>query len=156
VTRREPDAEADLIGDRIRQVRESLELGRLEFAGRLSVHPGSVARWESGGSIPQPFYLRRIAELGGVSVGWLRYGAEDASAAGPRREPAAAAARAGAAGPLITEELVTQFLASLGEPGAHGRRKLDALAAYRALITLHEPVPGWWYTLQERVEAGEL
>lgn len=72
------------IGRRVRQAREARGLTRDDLARGIDVHPGSVARWETGGSAPQPEYLERIAEATGVTAAWIATGAEadpdDASA----------------------------------------------------------------------------
>lgn len=142
-------AERQQVGFRVRDAREAAGLGRDELAARLKVHPGSIARWESGGAVPQRYYLRQIAEMAQVSEAWLRYGTGD----GPvtRREP-----RTDRDASPVSFDAISAFIRSIAEPGQERLRKLDALDAYRRLITTREALPGWWYDLKEMVQSGEL
>ncbi len=58
------------VGERVRQVREKLELTQSEFAKLLGVTRISVARYEAG-RVPRLSLLRHMARLGGVNVGWI-------------------------------------------------------------------------------------
>jgi transcriptional regulator with XRE-family HTH domain len=58
------------VGERVRQARETLRLTQDEFARRLGVTRVSVARYEAG-RVPNFGLLRQIAQLAGVTVGWL-------------------------------------------------------------------------------------
>src|SRR5437764_11353016 len=68
------DDERREVAGRIRAVRERQGWDRQELARRLGVHAGSIARWETGGAVPHPNAVRRIAELGGTTAEWLRTG----------------------------------------------------------------------------------
>lgn len=64
------------IGSRIRAVRLRLGLSMEEFIERIDNKPGkgrsgTVNNWESGKNAPNKQRLKRIAELGGVSVEYL-------------------------------------------------------------------------------------
>ena len=64
------------VGERIRQVRAGLGLTQDEFARRLGVTRISVARYEAG-RVPNLGLLQQIAQLAGVTVGWLVGGVTD-------------------------------------------------------------------------------
>jgi len=77
------------VGKRIHRIRRKLGLTQAQFAKRLGVIRGSIARYEAG-SIPRLRLLNEIARLGGVTVAWLLQGAEDSntkemSLLGPRQ-----------------------------------------------------------------------
>jgi transcriptional regulator with XRE-family HTH domain len=61
------------IGARIRQVRRSLKLTQQEFGRELGLTKVSVARYEAG-RVPRLDLLRRISQLGGLTVGRLLQG----------------------------------------------------------------------------------
>jgi transcriptional regulator with XRE-family HTH domain len=61
------------VGKRIRQIRRKLGLTQLEFARRLGVTKGSVARYETG-SIPRLRVLYEVAKLGGATGAWVLHG----------------------------------------------------------------------------------
>ena len=44
----------------------------------------------------------------------------------------------------------------MAPPGEERLRKLDALEGLRRMLTARGALPGWWYTLRERVERDEL
>lgn len=141
------------IGHRIRWARERAGLIREELAKRVKVHPGSIARWETGGSVPHAYTLEGIADVTGVTVEWLRTGRP-----GPG-EPVAGGAEktAGDAGDAFTVfENVVRFLDGIGPSGQERARKLDALEGLRRMLTARGPLPDWWYLVKERVENGEL
>src|SRR5215213_10920558 len=77
------------IGHRIRIVRERAGLDREALAARVGVHAGSIARWETGGSVPHAYTLERIAEVCGGSAEYIRTGRGEgggtADAAAPAR-----------------------------------------------------------------------
>lgn len=147
--RKERPESPDDIGQRIRIAREGMGWTREHFAHRLRVHPGSIARWETGGSTPQPFHLARIAELCGTTPAWLRYG----QGSGPAIRRGADVEETDVFG---SREHIARFIVRLGPRGEERARKQDALNAYRQLITTREPLPGWWYELMEKVDAGEI
>lgn len=162
--------QAKAVGRRLRETRERLGWERGELADRLGVHPGSIARWETGGSVPQPYHLERVAEWAGVSVEWLREG----EGAGPPEAVGARVARGVrgvAAGAVRTadeaeaEDLfggfdrIARFLGGIG-PAGEGEpklRKLDALEGYRRMITASgRALPDYWFRLKGMVERDEL
>lgn len=64
---------------RLRKLREELELSQQDFAERIGVARTTFASWESGNRRPELAHLESIARLGGVSVDWLlgRMGADE-------------------------------------------------------------------------------
>jgi transcriptional regulator with XRE-family HTH domain len=140
------------IGHRIRIVRERAGLDREELASRVGVHSGSIARWETGGSVPHAYTMERIAEACGARVEWIRTGREE----GP--EPGAAgAAENGEPGDVFASlDTVARFVEGIAPPGQERLRKLDALEGLRRMLTARGVLPAWWYVLREKVENGQL
>jgi transcriptional regulator with XRE-family HTH domain len=63
------------LGERIAEVRnERLELTQRQLADQLGVDPVSISRWERDKVEPKTRYVREIAELSGVPVGWFYSG----------------------------------------------------------------------------------
>jgi transcriptional regulator with XRE-family HTH domain len=67
---------AEDVGERIRQARAGLGLTQDKFARQLGVTRISVARYEAG-RVPNLGLLQQIAQLAGVTVGWLVGGVTD-------------------------------------------------------------------------------
>ena len=59
------------IGERIKEIRNSLELTGEEFGAKLNVKKGTVSNWENTNRIPDALMLVRIADLGNVSADYL-------------------------------------------------------------------------------------
>lgn len=59
------------IGERIKEVREALELTGEEFGKRLNVAKGTVSNWENNNRKPDAETLLRIADLGNVTVDYI-------------------------------------------------------------------------------------
>jgi len=137
------------IGHRIRMLRERRGLSRDELAARVGVHPGSIARWETGGSVPHAYTLERIAEACGGGSEWIRTGHRP-------EEPEGAAPEADAGDVFGSLDTVARFVEGIAPPGQEKFRKLDALEGLRRMLTARGRLPDWWYTLKERVEHGEL
>jgi transcriptional regulator with XRE-family HTH domain len=139
------------VGHRLRKVRERLGWERPELADKLGVHPGSIARWETGGSVPHRYHLERIAEWGDVDPDWILVG----QAPGADAEPADAAE--GEAEELFASlDSIARFVGGIGPAGQERLRKLDALEGLRRMLTARGRVPDWWYELRDRVEREEL
>ena len=141
------------IGYRIRIARERAGLDREGLAARLRVHAGSIARWETGGSVPHAYTVERIAEICGATVAWLLTGRAESE------EPAAVEAGLGAGegdDVFATPERVIRFLGGIGPRGQERARKLDALEGLRRMLTARAALPDWWYQARERVENGEV
>jgi transcriptional regulator with XRE-family HTH domain len=140
------------IGHRIRIARERAGLTREKLAELLKVHAGSIARWETGGSVPHAFTMERIGELTGVTVEWLRTG---------RENPGDARALIETSAPGDPDDVfasfphVVRYLEGIGPHGQERARKLDALEGLRRMLTARGALPDWWYLLKERVENGE-
>lgn len=139
------------VGHRLRAVRERQGWSREELASRLGVHAGSIARWETGGSIPHAYTLERIAELAGGTAEWIRTGrgAGGVDGGGARIE-------AEAEDLFSSLDAVTRFVEGMGPAGQETLRKLDALEGLRRMLTARGRLPSWWYDLRERVENGRL
>jgi transcriptional regulator with XRE-family HTH domain len=124
------------VGTRIRRIRSKLGLTQAQFAKRLGVIRGSIARYEAG-SIPRLRLLNEIAKLGGVTVAWLLQGAEDSnkkmSLLGPRQldltEPLSAflgfLERKAAALVLLPQQQRKQYEKRVKELLSRIRRELD-------------------------------
>ncbi|HEX2201862.1 MAG TPA: helix-turn-helix transcriptional regulator [Longimicrobium sp.] len=135
------------VGHRIRALRERRGWDREALAERLGVHAGSIARWETGGSIPHSYTLERIAALAGGSAEWIRTGHGEPGGASPETE---------AEDLFVSLDAMARFVAGMAPPGEERLRKLDALEGLRRMLTARGALPGWWYTLRERVESGDL
>jgi len=55
-------------GDFIRSCRKLMHKSSEQLAEELKVHPGTVSRWERGGSLPVPAMCRKIAPLIGAPI----------------------------------------------------------------------------------------
>ena len=147
-----PTNDRRAIGHRIRIARERRGLSRDELAARVGVHAGSIARWETGGSVPHAFTLERIAEACGSTAEWIRTGRRDDA------ELATASPGEGEdAGDVFASlDAVARFVEGIAPPGQERLRKSDALEGLRRMLTARGLLPDWWYTLKERVDRGEL
>jgi transcriptional regulator with XRE-family HTH domain len=139
------------IGRRMREARESLGLSRAQLAERLRVHAGSIARWETGGTVPQSYHMERLAEWAGTTVGWLRYGEGVGIKSRIRTEQARAAADV-----FTSLDAITRFLDGIAPAGEQKARKLDALEGYRRMLTARGSLPDWWYRVRDMVENEQL
>ena len=61
------------VGERIRWIRQQLDLTQSEFSKKLGVIQVSVARYEAG-RVPRAQVLEKIARIGGVTTSWLLHG----------------------------------------------------------------------------------
>ena len=138
------------VGHRLRVLREGKGWSRDDMAERLGVHAGSIARWETGGSVPHAYTLEKIAELAGASAEWIRSGRN-----GPAGE-GGGGTDAEAEDPFASADHAARFVGGIAPPGQERLRKLDALEGLRRMLTARGLLPGWWYELQRKVEAGEL
>jgi transcriptional regulator with XRE-family HTH domain len=135
------------VGRRLREARERMGLDRPALAARLGVHSGSIARWETGGSVALPYHVERIAEWAGVDAGWLRHGTGSGRAAPVEREGEDL---------FSSFDAVVRFLGGIGPAGEARARKLDALEGLRRMLTARAALPDWWYELRDRVEGDEV
>ena len=160
------DATPAGFGARLRWLIETrLGWTHAEFARRLGVPRPQLSRWlNRAGMLPSERYLARMAELGGVSPAWLRYGLEG----GGTEEPSAAAARAaaaegGAPDELAAEELFRHFEGLVRRMGGAEvapeelkLRKLDVAEGLFRLYAAQGSVPDWVYVLKGKVLREEL
>ena len=65
------------VGVRISNIRRNLGLSMEELGKRLDTSKGAVNNWEKGINFPNKERLKKITELGNVSMGYLLYGKED-------------------------------------------------------------------------------
>lgn len=65
------------IANRIKSIRLTLGLTMEEFGKKLDTSKGAVNNWEKEKSLPNNERLKRIAELGNISVNELLYGSLD-------------------------------------------------------------------------------
>jgi transcriptional regulator with XRE-family HTH domain len=144
------------VGFRLRKVRERLGWDRTELADKLGVHPGSIARWETGGSVPHRYHVERIAEWGDVDPDWLLSGRE-AGEGESEAAPHAGDGGEGQAGEMFASlDSIARFVGGIGPAGQEKLRKLDALEGLRRMLTARGLLPDWWYELRDRVEGDEL
>ena len=62
---------ANIIGERIKALRNARQLTQLEVAERIGFSPGVVSQWETGTRIPRPESLVALSNLYGVSLSYL-------------------------------------------------------------------------------------
>lgn len=62
------------VGNRIKSTRKEKGLTMEEFGKKLNTSKGAVNNWETGKNLPNNERLKRIAEIGGISVNELLYG----------------------------------------------------------------------------------
>ena len=143
------------VGERIRWIiEERLGTSHAEFARRLGVKPPQLSRWINRADYPPgEGYAARIAELGGVSLAWLRYGEGEAGDGGRPR----------AGDELATEELFRHFEGMVRRMGGAGvapdelkLRKLDVVEGLSRLYAAQGGIPGWVYELKGRILRDEL
>lgn len=147
------------VGERIRwMIEEGLGITHAEFARRLGVKPPQLSRWiNRPDQAPGEAYLERMAELGGVSVPWLRYGVGEPGDGG---EPGRGA---GAEDEIAAEDLFRHFEGLVRRMGGAGvapeelrLRKLDVIEGLTRLYAAQGSVPGWIYDLKARILRDEL
>ena len=57
--------------DRLKEIRQKLNLNQTQFAARIGVSQAAIARWESGVHIPNIVSLKNIALALGVTSDFL-------------------------------------------------------------------------------------
>lgn len=64
------------VGKRIKIIRQNLGLSMDEFAKRINskAKSGTVSNWETGKNLPNNTRLKKISELGNVTIDFLLYG----------------------------------------------------------------------------------
>jgi transcriptional regulator with XRE-family HTH domain len=120
--------EAGDVGERIRQARAGLGLTQDEFARRLGVTRISVARYEAG-RVPNLGLLQLIAQLAGVTVGWLVGGVTD------EKSP-----------PLIDRSVSLEF--------AEAHRRLLAFLRHQSIASLEQELEEYRQLLESRAQAA--
>ena len=66
----------DTIGNRLRILRMEHEISQRKLAEELGISNSTVARAESGGSIPDTYIVMKYAEHFCVSTDWILFGKE--------------------------------------------------------------------------------
>ena len=74
------------VGEKIRSVRESLGMGRQEFADKTGIAKGTLIRTEQGQNSPQVNVLLKIAELWPEYAAYLLTDATDTKQKNPEVE----------------------------------------------------------------------
>ena len=64
----------DHLKDRIKDLRNALDLTQQDFASKISVGRGAIAQYETGRSIPSDAVISLICREFNVNELWLRYG----------------------------------------------------------------------------------
>lgn len=62
-----PQHQADL-GERLKTLRKVAHLTQTQVADKLGIKKATVSAWETGRNMPDPFALRQLAKMYGVSV----------------------------------------------------------------------------------------
>ncbi|MGC4389122.1 helix-turn-helix transcriptional regulator, partial [Streptococcus suis] len=62
------------VGERIKQIRLSLGESMEKFGERFETSKGTVNNWEKGRNLPNKENLKKISELGQMTVNELLYG----------------------------------------------------------------------------------
>lgn len=63
------------VGNKIKSIRKENGLTQGEFGDKIeNAHKSLISKWEKGQNLPNNERLKRIAELGGITVNELLYG----------------------------------------------------------------------------------
>lgn len=60
-----------IVAKNITALRTSMNLTQAQLGERLNYSDKSVSKWERGDSVPDVFVLKKIADMGGVTVDWM-------------------------------------------------------------------------------------
>ena len=126
------------IGGRIRKVRG--ELSQKEFGEQLGVQAAAISKYEKG-RVPDSFLLKKIADLGGVTVEWLLHGEKGKAhlqeAASPlaRPEPGAPGLVEPALFAAVDKDVLTDIV-EMVEEGINSRKKPMGARRKAILIAL--------------------
>ena len=72
MTRAEREYNPDLIGERIRSLREERSMSKIAFARLIGSSTGTVINnWEMGTRLPTAYSIFQLAKACGVSADWL-------------------------------------------------------------------------------------
>lgn len=128
--------EAGALTDRVRQVLDGLGCSRRESARRIVMDPSKLSRSLGGSRRFTLAEIVRIADIGGVDVGWL-LGAPERSKAPAERRPAPVPE---GGRPL---QIVRETVRLIAEHGFHGVRVADIAAACgTSTAAVHYHFPG--------------
>jgi transcriptional regulator with XRE-family HTH domain len=59
------------LGDRLRQARESARLSQIQVKGYTGINNKTLSNYEKNVSSPDPYTLKTLADLYGVTTDWL-------------------------------------------------------------------------------------
>jgi transcriptional regulator with XRE-family HTH domain len=142
------------IGDLRREAgrKRGKRITQREVAEAVGVAEGTVTAWETGKQRPEGDNLLALAELLGTAPGYLRSG---------RATQEAAAVEDAATGDemlgMLTEGGALRLLGDIAPAGEASDIKADQLQLIRRVAKRRgRELPGWWYELLRRVDAGEL
>jgi transcriptional regulator with XRE-family HTH domain len=129
-----------------------------EVAKGVGVAEGTVTAWEAGVQVPEGENLFKLAELLEVSPAWVLRGEDEEKEESGERGPERwlGGGEGGGEGPLAEWE-VLRLLGGIAPPGEAQDLKADQLQLIRrAALRQQKKLPGWWYDVLRRVDAGEL
>jgi transcriptional regulator with XRE-family HTH domain len=144
------DDQPSTLGDRLSQSMKRLGLKNPEIAAAAGVHPVTVSKWRNDVNPPGDAELQRVAEVLGVSMGWLRYGSVTAQGYAPavavresvvaRDSVTATVTRHTRNLPLSVRELLAESRLEMVKAGALDEEIEEALALMRsaAVFTFYE------------------
>ena len=125
------------IGERIKQLRKSLDLTQKEFGDRIGVKPNTIGTYEIGRNAPIDAVISLICREFGVSEEWLRTGDGEMFAPAPAVD-LAEFARASGISPA-EEEIIRAWLAF---PAEKRREVMDHMRSYlSAALQTRQPEP---------------
>lgn len=65
------DEYKQIVAKNITSLRTSMNLTQAQLGEKLNYSDKSVSKWERGDSVPDVFVLKKIADMGGVTVDWM-------------------------------------------------------------------------------------
>lgn len=148
------------IGHRIADLRREVgrkrgaALTQKEAAAGIRVGKSTWIAWETGRQRPDAANLLSLANYFSeqlerdVPPDYIIHGTEDGGRAEAESHHAEEA--------FLSLDATTRFLAGIAPAGQAKELKLDALEAYRRMITARTAVPLWWPELKKKIEDGEL
>ncbi|MGW6579718.1 TetR family transcriptional regulator C-terminal domain-containing protein [Streptomyces globisporus] len=134
----------DEVAARVRQVIDTAGVSAREFARRIVIDPSKLSRSLNGTRRFTAAELARIADIGGVDVGWLLGSAAGAAAApSPVRSPSAPRPPAPSPEGGRPLQIVRETVRLIAERGFHAVRVADiAAACHTSTAAIHYHFPG--------------
>jgi transcriptional regulator with XRE-family HTH domain len=145
---------ADLRRERARA--RTKRLTQREVAEALEVAEGTVTAWETGKQRPEGENLLGLARLLRTSPAYLLTGEESRQAATAGDDASGQKEPFELLG-ILTESGALRLLGDIAPAGEASDIKADQLQLIRRVAKRRgRELPGWWYDLLRRVDAGEL